>query len=48
MATASPNLLLGQLRKLVAVGAFNKLSDAELLRRFAAERDQTAFEVLLQ
>jgi RNA polymerase sigma factor (sigma-70 family) len=40
--------LIGHLRKLAAAGTAAELSDAELLKRFADERDAAAFEVLVQ
>jgi RNA polymerase sigma factor (sigma-70 family) len=43
-----PTALLGQVRKLVAAGALTGLPDAELLHRFAANHDETAFAVLVQ
>jgi len=48
MARASQSALLGQVRKLVAAGTLVRLSDAELLHKFAADHDETAFATLVQ
>jgi RNA polymerase sigma factor (sigma-70 family) len=48
MATGPVNAVLQHLRKLEALQAAGNLSDGQLLRRFAGDRDEAAFNVLLQ
>src|SRR5215213_4140313 len=47
MGIAQVNSVLGRVRKLATSPAQRELSDGQLLRRFAAEQDDTAFEALL-
>jgi RNA polymerase sigma factor (sigma-70 family) len=48
MANASAHLVLRHIRDLVDVANLEALSDQQLLRRFTADRDQGAFEVLVR
>jgi RNA polymerase sigma factor (sigma-70 family) len=48
MATARTGVLLGYIRKLVAPNNPAELSDRELLRRFAQQRDEAAFAAVMQ
>src|SRR5438270_5633728 len=47
MTTATLDTFLRRLRRAVAPSGVSRLTDAELLARFAAGRDEAAFEVLL-
>ena len=47
MATAPTNALRRHLRRLATVQAARDLSDAELLRRFVAQGEPTAFTALV-
>jgi RNA polymerase sigma factor (sigma-70 family) len=48
MASRQATAVLGHIRKLVAVQSLKQLSDRELLRRFVARRDETAFAAIVQ
>src|SRR5262249_50676742 len=48
MSVGQLDLLLGHFRILVGVAEAEAVSDAELLERFLAHRDETAFAVLVQ
>src|SRR5437773_1109632 len=48
MASRQATAVLGHIRKLVAVHSLKQLSDRELLRRFVARRDETAFAAILK
>src|SRR5260370_25544446 len=48
MARTPTSLILRHLRKLAAEDELIRLPDGELLQRFAARRDEAAFEAILQ
>ncbi len=47
MANTPPATILNYLRQVLGATAAGGVSDADLLRRFAAEHDEAAFELLL-
>src|SRR5262249_19881623 len=47
MATAQLHTFFRLLRRTVAAGGHGRLTDAELLERFGARRDEAAFELLV-
>src|SRR6516225_7344650 len=48
MASAPADLILGHIRKLVAAERDDQQSDAQLLERFAGQRDEAAFAALVR
>src|SRR5438045_1429361 len=48
MAKQGSDIVLGQLRAALGAKDAQRLSDADLLRRFVARRDETAFSLLVR